>query len=108
DSHPLEEAHAAGDAVAAPVPPAPARAAADRVFLEADGEAELQHLRVGGSGVGHVRLDGRAAVEVRAGTGAAADGLVVLQASIAPDVVVHRRLAAGDDAERTEESVAHQ
>ena len=49
---------------------------------------------------------GRGAVEAGAGAGAAADRFVVLARCVAEQEVVHRRLGAGDHAQRAEHRVA--
>jgi hypothetical protein len=71
-----------------------------RHALDANGEAGFENLGIGGAGVGHVYLHAGRAVEARARAGAAGDGLVILEALIAPDEVVHRPLASRDDVER--------
>ena len=45
-------------------------------------------------------------VKPRPGTRAASDGFIVLKLIIAPDKVIHRGLAAGHHAQRTNQSVA--
>ena len=67
----------------------------------------LQHLGIGDPRVRHVGVDGARAVEARPGPGAAADRLVVAEALVAEEQVVHRPLAAGGEPERLEQGVDH-
>ena len=75
-------------------------------MLQPDGKSLFQNLRIGHPGVGHVALHGIAAVKARPGTGAARDGLIVLEPLIAPDKVVHRALTARQHAQRAVKGVA--
>ena len=86
--------------------PCAAGAAADREALQPHRIAQFEHLGVGHPRVGHVGLHRRGAVEARPGAGAAADRFVVLAGRVAEQEVVHRRLRAGDRAERAEQRVA--
>ena len=95
---------------AAPSPPChssgAAGAASDRETVQPHRIAQFQHLRVGHPRVGHVRLHRGDAVEPGSGAGAAADRFVILPVRVAEQEVVHRRLRAGDRAERTEQRIA--
>src|SRR5262245_42613743 len=88
-SHVLEEPNAPGAPGSATPAPCTARAATDLVAFQQDGEAPLEHFRIGKPGIGHVGLHDIGAVESRerraigrelqpAGARAAGDRLVVL------------------------------
>ncbi len=65
----------------------------------------LEHLGIGDRGVGHVAVHRVGAVEAGAGAAAAADRLVVAEALVAEQHVVHRALAAGGHPEGLEQGV---
>ena len=69
------------------------------------GKAPLEDLRIGQARVGHVRVDGAAAVVPGAGASSAADGLVILHLVIAEGEVVHRALRRGHHAERAVQGI---
>ena len=82
----------------------------DLETLEKHRKARFQHLRIRESRIGHVTLNGIGAgkalpLVVDAGAGAAADGLVVLIAIVAPDEVIHGALGGRIDTERAQQRV---
>ncbi len=87
------------------VQPAAARAAAHREALDTHRVSVLEDLGVGHAGVGHVRVHGARPLEARAGPGAAGDRLVVAEAPVAEQDVVHGSLAAGREPQGLEERV---
>src|SRR6266849_9627532 len=88
--HRLAEANAADNSIAAAMPADAAGATTDGETVDEDGKAPFQHLGIGEARVGHVRVDGVSAVEIRTGARAAADRLVILVALVAESEVVHR------------------
>ncbi len=105
DRQRAQETELADGAAAAGEAPPPARAPADGEPLQPHRIAVLEHLRIGDRGVRHVAVNGVRAGEAGPGAGAAADGLVVAEAAVAEEHVVHRPLAAGGDAQRLEQQV---
>ena len=101
----LEDAQLADDAVAAAVAPGSARSAPELVALDAERVRELERLGRRVERVRHRDVDARRPVRVRAGALAAADRLVVREAVVSEDGVVHRALALRGHGDRLRERV---
>ena len=84
--------------------PCAAGTAADGKFLDPYRMAQFHDLGIGDAGIGHMRMHGGAAVEIRPGPGAAADGLVILVCGVAEEEIIHRRLGGGADAHGAEQA----
>src|SRR5262249_43768178 len=86
--HLFQKTDGAANAVAGVPLAAPAGAFADMEILEHHRIAELEHLRIGEAGIGHVGVHGIGTWEARTRGGARADGLVVLVCGVAEVEVV--------------------
>ena len=75
--------------------------------LEQHRITELEHLRVGEAGIGHVSVHGVGAGKSRTRRGARTDRLVVLVPGVAEIEIVHRALGGGEAAQRAEQAVGH-
>src|SRR5262249_51392057 len=105
--HLFQETDGAAHAVAGIPAAASARTFTDVEVLEQHRIAELQHLRVGQSGVGHVGVHGVGAGKTRARRRARTYRLVVLVLGVAEIEVVHGALGGGERAERAEQAIRH-
>ena len=65
----------------------------------------FEDLGVGEAGISHVGVHGAGAIKTRSRASAAADGFVVLVASVAESEAVHGALGGGHDAKGAEEGV---
>ena len=100
--HLFQEANGAADPVARVPAAAPARTFADVEILEHHGIAKLEHLRIGQSRVGHVRVHGVGARKARACRRAGAYCLVILVSGVAKIEIVHGALCGRERAKRAE------
>src|ERR1051325_7366752 len=105
DRYRLEEGVLAGRPVATPAAAGAARAGTQLESLEPHREALLQDLGVGDARVGHMGVDGVGAVLLWRRAAAAADRLVIAEAGVAEDQVVHGALGARGEAEGLEQRV---
>ncbi len=79
--------------------------APDVEILQHDGEAQLQHFRVGEPRIRHVRMHGGGAVETFSRRRAGADRLVILMARIAEGEIVHRALRGAERAQCAKQAI---
>ena len=88
--------------------PFAARAATDEELSQSDGITIFQHFRVGQAGVGHVGVNRVGSVEIRSGSRATADRLVIPEgflSSTSEDEVVHGSLTGRHDTQGAENRI---
>src|SRR5262249_146165 len=103
----LQEANGTAYAVARIPAAAPARTFADVEILEHDGIAKLEHLRIGQSRVGHVRMHGVGARKAGTCRRARANRLVILVLAVSEMEIVNAPRCGGGRAERADQAVGH-